>query len=145
LITGTGHPGFTVKDIETSAKFYTEVMGLKEAFRMYDPDGSVATVYFYIAPNTFIEIFKRPADEVVSDIPPYKAGMAHMCYTVDDAKAAYDYMRSKGAVIDVELKKGMSKVNLFFTHDPDGNRIEIMEVTPESLQYQANQRLAQEK
>jgi hypothetical protein len=30
---------------------------------------------------------------------------------------------------------------MFWTHDPDGNRIEFMELTPESLQAQAITRL----
>ena len=145
MITGIGHPGLVVKDIEESVKFYTEVMGLKEAFRMIEPDGSVGAIYLYIAPSQFIEIFPRPETAQDPDVPPYKAGKAHICYEISDAEATIAAMRAKGAVIDIDLKKGKSKTNLFFTHDPDGNRIELMELTPESLQWQANEKFANQK
>jgi hypothetical protein len=44
----------------------------------------------------------------------------------------------------VELKTGYSKCIQFWTHDPDGNRIEFMERPPESLPIQAMKRLAGE-
>ena len=33
---------------------------------------------------------------------------------------------------------------MYWTHDPDNTRIEVMELTPESMQAEANRRLAEE-
>ena len=43
--------------------------------------------------------------------------------------------------MDTGLKTGKSKCIQFWTHDPDGNKIELMQLPPESLQAQANARL----
>ena len=48
---------------------------------------------------------------------------------------------SCGGPLDSEVKRGNSRCLMFWTHDPDGTQIEIMEMPPESLQAQADQRL----
>jgi lactoylglutathione lyase len=53
-------------------------------------------------------------------------------------------VRGRGAPIDVELKTGFSRCIQFWTHDPDGNRIEFMELPPDCLQVAANKRIAAE-
>ena len=139
MITGIGHPCIRVRNFEASIKFYTEVLGLKLAFEIYKPDGVLGGVYLYIAPSQFIEIF--PGGENKCAITPETIGYLHICYEVSDIDSAYDEMRAKGAPIDVALKDGISKCKMFFTHDPDGNIIEIMELVPGSLQAQANKKL----
>ena len=50
-----------------------------------------------------------------------------------------------GAPIDVPLRTGMAKCLLFYTHDPDGNAVELMQLPPELLQAQAIKRLEGEE
>jgi lactoylglutathione lyase len=138
MITGLGHLAVRVRDIEASAKFYGDVVGLKEAFRMARPDGTgTGTIYFYIAPWQFIELFPDGAGEQPAS---GTIGIKHICIQVDNAAAFQEEFRARGGPIDVPLKTGYSKCIQFWTHDPDGNGIEFMELPPESLQYQANQR-----
>ena len=137
MIKGITHNALRVKDIEKSVKFYTDVLGFKEAFRMHNKDtGALGAVYLYITQNQFIELFPNGQGEVKID--PMATGPSHLCYLVEDARAAVEEVRAKGAPIDVDVKVGNSKCIMFWTHDPDGNRIEIMELPPESLQAQAN-------
>jgi lactoylglutathione lyase len=136
MIKGLGHLALKAKDIEASAEFYRKVVGLKEAFRMDFPNG-LKIVYFYIAPGQFIEIFPdgtgtQPEDGGI--------GIKHICIEVDDAAAFLEEFRARGGVIDTPLTIGYAKCVQFWTHDPDGNKIEFMELPPESLQYQANMR-----
>jgi lactoylglutathione lyase len=49
-------------------------------------------------------------------------------------------LRSRGAPIDVALKRGFSRCIQFWTHDPDGNRLEFVELPPDCLQTEANKR-----
>ena len=49
-VAGLGHAAIRTRDILDSVRYYTEVLGLREAFRMHREDGSLATVYLYIAP-----------------------------------------------------------------------------------------------
>jgi catechol 2,3-dioxygenase-like lactoylglutathione lyase family enzyme len=46
---------YKTKDIETTAAFYRDVLGLKEAVRMQDPTGTkLGSVHLYIAPSQFL-------------------------------------------------------------------------------------------
>lgn len=138
MITGITHQAIRARDIEKTAAFYTEVLGLKEAFRMYNPDGALGTIYLYAAPGQFVEIFAGGAREAEqgNDL----IGHCHLCFEVPDAKAAIELFRGRGAPIDREIRTGKSLCIQFWTHDPDGNQIELMEMPPESLQAQANER-----
>jgi lactoylglutathione lyase len=138
MIKGLGHLAIRTRDLETSAAFYRDVVGLQEAFRMDRPNGSgTGTIYFYIAPGQFIELFPDGTGDQSED---RSIGIKHICIEVDNAAAFEEEFRSRGGRIDVPLKTGYSKCIQFWTHDPDGNKIEFMELPPESLQYQANER-----
>ena len=143
MIKGLGHLAIRARDIETTAKFYCEIIGLKEAFRMYNREGGkLSAIYLYIAQGQFIEIFPNGSGEPGGNDT---VGIKHICIEVDEAAKAQEELRGRGAPIDTELKTGFSKCLQFWTHDPDGNRIEFMELPPESLQAQANKRFAGEK
>ncbi|MDR0313952.1 MAG: VOC family protein [Treponema sp.] len=96
----------------------------------------------YIAPSQFIEIFPDGCGEQSKND---NIGIKHICIEVDNTAAFLEEIRARGAPIDTELKTGYSKCIQFWTHDPDGNKIEFMELLPESLQAQANKRLIQNK
>ncbi|GHU27142.1 lactoylglutathione lyase [Spirochaetia bacterium] len=143
MVTRIGHCAIRARDIESTARFYTEVLGMKEAFRMQNPAGdALGSVHIYVAPSQFIEIF--PGGTETISIEKTTIGHAHMCYEVDDAAAYLEEVRSRGAPIDTELKRGYSKCIQFWTHDPDGNAIEFMELPPDCLQIAANKRIAAE-
>jgi lactoylglutathione lyase len=116
---------------------------MKEAFRMQNPAGDkLGCIYMYVAPSQFIEIFPDGSEDAPRT--GKTIGHAHVCYEVDNAAAFLEEVRARGAPIDVELKRGYSRCIQFWTHDPDGNSIEFMELPPDSLQAQANERIAQE-
>ena len=140
---GLGHPAIRAKDIEETAKFYREIIGLKEAFRMHNGEGNgLSAIYMYIAKSQFIEIFPNGSGEQSGD---NDVGIKHICIEVKNASLFQEELRARGAPIDRELKTGFSKCLQFWTHDPDGNKIEFMELPPESLQAQANRRFAGEE
>ncbi|MDR3174097.1 MAG: VOC family protein [Treponema sp.] len=138
-----GHIAIRARDVEKTAAFYRDVLGFPEAFRMYnerDPARPLTTVYIYIAESQFIEIF--PGGLVEKQSGADVIGPVHFCVEVDNAAAALEEIRRRGAPIDVELKTGYSRCIQFWTHDPDGNAVEFMELPPDSLQRKANERLA---
>lgn len=140
MISGLGHIAVRAGDIEESLRFYTEVLGLKEAFRMHTPDGVLATVYLYIAPHQFLELFSRGTRRGVtgSDV----IGLCHICLETRDIHEAYAQVCQYGGPIDREISVGQSKCLMFWTHDPDGNPIEIMELVRGSMQLEASERLS---
>ena len=145
-----GHVAFNCNDIEASVEFYKNVFGFPEAFRFFRNEGTLGGVYIYIAENQFLELFqsKSPISPDMPGTIRYAGnapGYAHICIQVGDLEAEYKKVTTAGAQIDAEMRTGMSKCKMFWTHDPDGNKIEIMELPPESLQAQANERLRENK
>ncbi len=139
MVKKIGHGAIRARDAEKTAAFYKDILGFREAFRMYREDGSLSTVYLYVGEGGFLEIFEGGTEErpVGSDT----IGYCHVCYETDDIEGAYQKVRELGAPIDVPLRTGMAKCLLFYTHDPDGNAVELMQLPPESLQAQAMKRL----
>lgn len=66
--------------------------------------------------------------------------MCHICLETADVHAAYEQVKNLGGPLDSPVKTGKSKCLMFWTHDPDGNSLEIMQLPPESLKAQANRR-----
>lgn len=141
IIAGLSHVAVRVRDIGQSLRFYTEVLGLREAFRMCREDGSTATVYLYFGPGQYLELFADGKRESTDD--GETIGMCHLCLSTADVSRAYREVLSRGGPADTEIVRGKSRCLMFWTHDPDGTRIEVMEMPPESMQAEADRRLAQ--
>lgn len=147
MTVGLGHVAIRARDIEKTAAFYRDVLGFPEAFRMYDlPNGALGSVHIYLAPNQFIEIFPGgrnalPEGEAKAEAVARPIGLVHICLTCGDIEEMFQEIRARGAPIDTEIKTGVSKCLQFWTHDPDGNAIEFMQLTPGCLRTQAMERL----
>ena len=140
---GLSHAAIRTRDILASVRYYTEVLGLREAFRMHREDGSLGTVYLSLAPGQYLELFSGGTREGTEgqDV----IGICHLCLMTKDVRRSYEIVKNAGGPLDTEVKRGHSKCLMFWTHDPDGTRIEIMEMPPESMQAQADRRLAEEE
>jgi lactoylglutathione lyase len=128
-----GHVAFRVRDIEASIRWYGEMFGAREAFRANKEDGSPQLVYVEFAPGQFVELFpggKQPLE------PPAVPGEAiryeHYCVLVDDLDATLAHLASHGVTPASPPRTGRAGQRLAFIADPDGNRIELMEIPPVS-------------
>ena len=139
-VAALSHVAIRTRDILESVRFYTEILGLKEAFRMHRDDGTLATVYLYLAPGQYLELFDGGSRE--RETGPEWIGFCHLCLKTTDIRQSFDAVRRAGGPLDSEIKRGRSQCLMFWTHDPDGTQIEIMEMPPESLQAQADRRLS---
>ena len=139
-VEGLSHVAIRTRDILNSVRYYTEILGLKEAFRMHREDGSLATVYLFLAPGQYLELFSGGTEERSSG--PDLIGFCHICLMTRDIRRSFESVRMKGGPLDSEIRRGKSQCLMFWTHDPDGTQIEIMEMPPESLQAQADRRLS---
>jgi lactoylglutathione lyase len=136
MITGIGHAAITCQDIEKSLDFYTRILGLPEAFRMNRDDGSLWMVYLKTGSDDFIELFTDGGDP--AEVPQNASGFKHLCLWVDDIEATLRDLQAKGLDVDPEgARTGRSKCRQYFIADPDGVRIELMQLMPESLQAKA--------
>ena len=139
---GLSHAAIRTRDIQESIRYYTEVLGLREAFRMYGEDGALATVYLFIAPGQYLELFAGGTREGIAG--PDVIGPCHLCLMTKDVKKSIEAVRQAGGPLDSEIKRGKSGCLMFWTRDPDGTQIEVMEMPPESLQAQADRRFGEE-
>lgn len=133
MITNIAHNAVTVRDMEESLRFYTEALGFKRAFDIDRPeDGSPWIVYLNICPGQFLELFYGgKADNPWRD---ELIGFNHFCFEVDDIFETVERVRKAGYPIDAEPRQGADYNWQAWVTDPNGIRIELMKISPESPQ-----------
>ena len=135
MINGISHAAFVVKDMEKTVSFYENTLGFKKAFDIPKPEnGEPWIVYLYGGNDQFIELFYGGKEEI-----PYKfenIGFFHMCVAVDDIQEAWKKVLETGAPQDDAPKQGADYNWQCWTHDPDGMKIEIMQLDEKSPQMQ---------
>ena len=141
-VAGLSHAAIRTRSIQDSLRYYTGTLGLREAFRMYGEDGSLATVYLYITQGQYLELFANGTREGTAG--PDVIGINHICLMTEDVHRSFGAVRDAGGPVDTEVRTGHSGCLMFWTHDPDGTRIEIMEMPPESMQAQADRKFLSE-
>ena len=125
-----GHPAFACYDLELTLAFYAK-LGIHEAFRLLHDDGSIMLIYLHVGGDRFIEVFPGgPAPEEQSE----RQSFMHICLVVDGIEAFVEQIRAEGIAIDIEPNVGLDFNTQAWIHDPDGNRIELMEISPNSPQ-----------
>ena len=124
------HVAFNVANIEEAVTHYKQKMGYREAFRANNPDGTLRLVYLQISKNTFMEL--QPAN---AERP---AGFSHYGLVVNNARDAVARFKKSGLTVS-DAAASSTKAILANITDPYVGRIELAELTPESLHYKAIQ------
>jgi catechol 2,3-dioxygenase-like lactoylglutathione lyase family enzyme len=130
-IVGLNHVGISVPDLDKAVDYYTKTMGFPEAFRLTNAQGQVQLVYVQISANTFIEL--QPAN---AQRPP---GVTHFGLHVENMADATAMFKARGANVGETTVSG-TKAILSNIVDPNGIRMELAELPPESLHRQAMER-----
>ena len=105
MIKGIAHACYTVRDLDAAVAFYCGKLGLKPAFDFIRDNGERFGVYIH----------------------------RHLCLEVDDLAATVAEFRGRGVQITDAKLGGDNSWQAWIT-DPDGNRIELHQYTPESKQ-----------
>ena len=140
MATGTpaprfGHVAFRVPDLERSIAWYKAAFGAREIFRANRDDGATQLVYLEFAPGQCIELFPDGQHPIVE--PEAPIGYAHFCLVVDDLAAMLAHLAARSVAPAAPPRAGRAGQRLAFIADPDGNRIELMEIPPDSPLYTA--------
>ena len=122
------HTMLRVGDLESSLRFYTEVLGMRLLRRKDYPDGRFTLAFVGYgdeADHTVLELTHN------WDTASYEIGTAfgHVALGVDDIYRTCETLRAKGAKIVREpgpMKHGGSEIA--FIEDPDGYRIELIQL-----------------
>ena len=141
-ITGLGHVAIKVTDLDRSLDYYVNKLGFPEMLRLKKDDGSVWLVYLRITDDQYLEVFPGAENDRA---PGWNAnGLNHVCLTVDNIDTVLAQIEKAGLPLLLPLKTAIDGNRQAWLEDPDGNRIELMEMAPASLQYEAIRRLRAE-
>ena len=128
MITGMAHACFTVSNLDRALSFYRDQLGLTEAFDFVNDAGYRHGIYLYLGGRNFIELFEGPLDG-----PAKGQSFRHICLEVDDLNATVAELRERGVEVS-DPKLGHDRSWQAWITDPDGNRFELHQYTPESWQ-----------
>ena len=131
MIGRLNHVAIAVRDIAKAAAVYRDTLGAEVSEKVAQPDHGVYTVFITL-PNTKIELLEpMGADSPIAkflDKNP-DGGIHHVCYEVDDIKAARDKLKAQGARVlgDGEPKIGAHGKPVLFLHPKDfcGTLVEL--------------------
>jgi catechol 2,3-dioxygenase-like lactoylglutathione lyase family enzyme len=136
MLVSLGHVGLAVSDAQPALHFYVDQLGLKEAFRLNNPDGTPSLIYLRVADtDTFVEIF--PGRKKTS--PAETSTINHLGFFVKDLQATLHTLQDRGYPLPAGAFEEAKKVRadntlLYFIKDPDGNKVELSQLRPDSLQ-----------
>jgi catechol 2,3-dioxygenase-like lactoylglutathione lyase family enzyme len=129
-VVGLNHVGINVPDLDKAVEYYTKTMGFPEAFRLTNAQGQVQLVYVQISQNTFIEL--QPANG-------RPLGVSHFGLHVENMKDAVVMFKGRGADVS-DINVSGTKAILSNITAPNGIRMELTELPPDSLHRQAMNR-----
>ena len=123
------HVGINVPNISEAITYYTQKMGYKEAFRVTDAAGQPTLVYLHISRDTFLELGQANATR--------PAGVTHYGLHVENMASAVEMFKQRGVTVSDANKSANTNALLANITDPYMGRIELTELTPDSLQRKA--------
>ena len=124
------HVAINVPNMDEAVTYYTQKMGYREAFRVNDDKGQPRIVYMQISKNTFLEL-----NPVTAQRP---AGFSHYGLHVENAEQAIGRFRRDGLTVTDPIHSDTKAIIANIT-DPYMGRIELVEITPESMHNKAIQ------
>jgi lactoylglutathione lyase len=158
-ITGLGHVAIKVKDVDRSMAFYSGILKFPEMLRLHHDDGSLFLIYLRVTDDQYIEIFPNAETDQAPGIAAN--GVHHFCLIVENIDSLVEEIVAAGAQpyswtgtddgpallpsAKPVIGNGLDGNRQSWFQDPDGNRIELMEMAPDSLQLKAIRRLQAER
>lgn len=143
-ITGFFHGGITVKDMESSLKFYRDGLQLEVEFDVINsadylrtvvalPSSEIRIVYLRIPNSGFVELLEyRGLERHSASARPCDFGGGHLCLYVDDVDAILSRMQSLGysarsdSAVDIVAGPNIG-AKVVYLIDPDGYFIELFQ------------------
>jgi len=138
-----------------SLEFYCDVLGFEKTFGIDDDAGEPWLNYLKICDGQFLELFfggstrgienqqqeelqylrsQRLIDSKAVGVASMPSGYLHLCLEVEDIFKIAGHLKARGIKLDIEPKMGKDLNYQCWARDPDGNRIEFMQIDPRSPQ-----------
>jgi catechol 2,3-dioxygenase-like lactoylglutathione lyase family enzyme len=143
MIQGIHHTAISTGDLDRALRFYRDLLGFEEVFssawevgsedvdRIVGLKDSSARVVMLKAGNACIELFQyetpRPKPGEARR-PVCDHGITHLCLQVTDIDAEYERLKAAGMLFHCP-PQAQSGLRVTYGRDPDGNVVELLEVT----------------
>ncbi len=108
------HCSVIITNVERSRRFYRDLLGLKEIAK---PRTFDFVVLWFDLGNSHVHLLLKDKPDTTSP--------RHFALRVKDVAAARAYFQAKG--VRTEETTPIPGADRFFVHDPDGNRIEVIQ------------------
>ena len=138
-VSSIAHVAIRVKDVERTLDFYVRQLGMREMMRL-DRDGRLWLLYLRITDTQFLEVFPEGVGERAAERDA--VGFNHLCLEIADIDVALLELEAAGVPLIREKQMGADGNWQAWIEDPDGHRIELMQMMPDSLQAKALARMA---
>jgi len=132
------HVAIRVKDVARTLDFYSGKLGFSEMLRL-DREGRLWLVYLRITDEQYLEIF--PDGEGDRAAEREVVGYNHMCLAVPDIDQTIRELEAANIPLIRPKALGADGNWQCWIEDPDGHRIELMQMSPTGLQADAIARL----
>ena len=134
------HVALQVRDLQASIDFY-EKLGFPEFLRLNNDDGKPWIVYMRVTDDFYFELFPGPDTGFVKK---GQTGVHHLSLQSADLDETVAHLEGVGIPLESPLKegRGVDGNRGCWIVDPDGNRIELMEMAPTCIQLEALKKLA---
>jgi catechol 2,3-dioxygenase-like lactoylglutathione lyase family enzyme len=148
MIHGIHHVAISTGDMERALRFYRDTLGFEQAWegswpsgtpvadRITALDGSAARQVMLRSGNAFVELFEYAAPEARPGDPARPVndhGITHLCLDVTDLDAEYERLSAAGVRFHCEPQDLGAGVRTTYARDPDGNVVELQELSPAHL------------
>ena len=143
MIHGIHHTAISTPDLERALVFYRDLLGadvvtdfewpagLAVADQILGLRGSSARAVMLRLGNAMIELFEFSSPTPASSDPERPVcnhGITHLCLDVSDVDAEYERLRAAGMRFHCP-PQDLGAVRTTYGRDPDGNVVELQEVT----------------
>lgn len=140
MIRQLAHLCFHTDRVAQMVAFYQDVLSLPVKFTLSGDDGQNLGYYFDCGQSTFIEVFDHAAaiKQWGGQLEPLAAGnrYQHFCLEIIGLEAFKNLLEARGVTVS-PITVGLDGSRQAWISDPDGNAIELMEYTPQSLQLRS--------
>ena len=137
-VSSIAHVAIRVKNIASILDFYCNKLGFAEMLRL-DRDGRLWLVYLRITDTQYLEIF--PDGEGARAAEREAVGFNHMCLSVPDMDQTVAELAAAGVALIRPKVLGADGNWQCWIEDPEGHRIELMQMAENSMQEQAVARI----
>jgi lactoylglutathione lyase len=138
-ISQIAHWALKVHNLERSLAFYRDTLGFEEMMRIDQEDGQLMLVYLRVTDTQFVELFPRGLGDIAPDEDT--TSMHHVCLQVNNIADTAAALTAAGVPLFRAAKLGLDGNNQCWIKDPDGNRIEFMQMLLGNMQEVAIARI----